>query len=216
MTTTGTGTRRPARAAADLADGTGGTGGTGGGTGGDADRGVDGGVDGGGGRGAGGAESAVWDLDAEPGAASRARDLTRQALREWRVTDPGDVDDVVLIVDELVTNAVVHGSGPVRLALRLRGAGVEGEVRDAAAPVTSHGPLTGAAPAEPRVLDWAEAGRGLLLVAALATGYGARPEQSGKTVWFTRLLTPGDTISSDTISSDTDPGDARSDGRHET
>ncbi|QKG19015.1 ATP-binding protein [Actinomadura verrucosospora] len=130
----------------------------------------------------GGHPAATWELPAEPRSAARARALTAQALDAWRVTDPGDVGDIVLIVDELVTNAVVHGTGPVRLGLRLDGGRLTGEVGDTepAAP----GP---ARPAPP-VLDWAEAGRGLLLVTALATGFGARPHPAGKTVWFTRDL----------------------------
>ncbi|MFI0481288.1 ATP-binding protein [Actinomadura sp. 9N215] len=195
MTTTGTGTRRPAGTAADRPVATGGAGGRRDGRTDTGDHDTDS-TDGAGAGADAGAGAAAWDLAAGPAAASRARVLTRRALREWNVTDPGDVDDVVLIVDELVTNAVVHGAGPVRLALRVHGDRVDGEVRDAAPadPPGSDGPpgpLTGAEPAEPRVLDWSEAGRGLLLVAALATGYGARPEPSGKTVWFTRRLTTG-------------------------
>ncbi|MCP9947560.1 ATP-binding protein [Actinomadura madurae] len=166
--------------------------------------------------------AAGWDLDPGPRAASRARALAGEALRRWRVTDPAALDDIVLIVDELVTNAVVHGSGPVRLTLRLDTAPdgtVPGEpvrtglgaAADAAGgtadpapggapegtrqPVRLVGEVSDAAsavprvPAEPpRVLDWSEAGRGLLLVAALATEFGARPGPSGKTVWFTRHL----------------------------
>ncbi|MEO3823828.1 ATP-binding protein [Actinomadura sp. B10D3] len=150
-----------------------------------------------------GGTAAGWDLDPGPRAASRARALTGEALRRWHVTDPAALDDVVLIVDELVTNAVVHGSGPVRLTLRLDTdpgepagtAGSEPGAEGARYPVRLVGEVTDAAtavprvPAEPpRVLDWSEAGRGLLLVAALATEFGARPGPSGKTVWFTRRL----------------------------
>ncbi|MFB4303832.1 ATP-binding protein [Actinomadura sp. NTSP31] len=130
----------------------------------------------------GASRAASWELPDDTRTASRARALTTRTLGAWHVDDPADVDDIVLIVDELVTNAVVHGTGPVRLALRLDGARLTGEVGDAdpAAPP--------AARPAPAVLDWAEAGRGLLLVTALATGFGARPHATGKTVWFTRDL----------------------------
>ncbi|MFC6937315.1 ATP-binding protein [Actinomadura yumaensis] len=79
----------------------------------------------------GGAVDEAWDLPAEIRAAARARELTGRALRGWHVSDPTDVDDIVLMVDELITNAVVHGGGPVRLRLRLDGSRVIGEVSDA-------------------------------------------------------------------------------------
>ncbi|OLT23637.1 hypothetical protein BJF79_45855 [Actinomadura sp. CNU-125] len=96
-------------------------------------------------------------------------------------------DDIVHIVDELVTNAVLHGTGPIRLRLRLHGRRLVGEVTDARPAVPP--------PAPDGVPVWNEAGRGLLLVAALATEYGTERHDGaggGKTVWFSRLLTPGD------------------------
>jgi anti-sigma regulatory factor (Ser/Thr protein kinase) len=135
-----------------------------------------------------GPAAAAWDLPAQPLAAARARDLTARTLRGWHVTDPDDTADIVLMVDELVTNAVVHGTGPVHLALRLdagpAGPLLTAEVGDAD-PAAPTGPA-----APPPVLDWAEAGRGLLLVAALATDHGVRPSPPGKTVWFTRRTAP--------------------------
>jgi anti-sigma regulatory factor (Ser/Thr protein kinase) len=127
-----------------------------------------------------GVRVASWDLPAEVRAAAQARVLTRETLLDWGVTDPSDTDEVVLMIDELVTNAVVHGHGPVRLLLRLDGAQLVGEVGDDS---------TGAPRVRESGLD-AEAGRGLWLVAALAAEFGVRPEIVGKTLWFTRPLAP--------------------------
>jgi anti-sigma regulatory factor (Ser/Thr protein kinase) len=112
--------------------------------------------------------------------AAQARVLIRETLLDWGVSDPSDTDDVVLMIDELVTNAVMHGHGPVRLLLRLDGSQLVGEVGDDS---------TGAPQVRQSGLD-AEAGRGLWLVAALAEEFGMRPESAGKTLWFTRPLAP--------------------------
>jgi anti-sigma regulatory factor (Ser/Thr protein kinase) len=124
---------------------------------------------------------AVWELAAETRAASRARRLTTETLRQWRVADPADVDDIVLMVDELIANAVVHGQGRVTLLLRMDGPQIVAEVSD-------ENPVAPKPPRPPTDMDWSEAGRGLLLVDALSTEFGTRHEESGKTVWFTRIL----------------------------
>ncbi|WP_165965637.1 ATP-binding protein, partial [Actinomadura bangladeshensis] len=87
--------------------------------------------DGAAGRGPDALGAAAWDLPAEARAASRARDLTARTLHRWHLADPAAAGDIVLMVDELVTNAVVHGTGPVRLALRLDGTLLTAEVSDA-------------------------------------------------------------------------------------
>ena len=82
-------------------------------------------------------------------------------------------DDAVLIVSELVTNAVVHGAGDVTLDVVVADDAVRVEVADRE-------------PELPDVLDYqadAESGRGLLIVSKLARRWGVRPVDNGKVVW---------------------------------
>ncbi|MFF3343457.1 ATP-binding protein [Streptomyces flavidovirens] len=117
-------------------------------------------------------------------AARLARLLTAHQLDEWGIPYGSDSSDIAaLIVAELAANAVTHGRVPGRdfgLGLALdAGGSLRIEVTDARAerrlPATP--PLT--PPAE------SEAGRGLLLVAALAETWGVTERQVGKTVWAT-------------------------------
>jgi anti-sigma regulatory factor (Ser/Thr protein kinase) len=118
---------------------------------------------------------ACWELRAEPRAAATARALTRATLRRWRITESAGGADIILMVDELVTNAVIHGREPVRLRLSISGARVRGEVTDA----DPRSPEPG------RPGPDAEAGRGLLLVTALADEFGVMLGGCGKIAWFT-------------------------------
>lgn len=54
----------------------------------------------------------------EPTAPSRARSFTREALRDWGLP-PEQVDDAVLLVSELVANAVQHAGTKLEVACRL-------------------------------------------------------------------------------------------------
>ena len=125
---------------------------------------------------------ACWQLPSESTAAATARAITLRTLRRWRVPATADCDDIVLMVDELVANAVLHGYGPIGLRLTIDsavgGALVRCEVSDASTIVPR--------PCDPAA-D-AESGRGLLLVTALAAEFGVRPGGFGKVVWFTRKL----------------------------
>src|SRR5262249_26292867 len=77
-------------------------------------------------------------LPAAGRAAGQARQATRDALAAWRVAHLEDT--AVLIVSELVTNAVRHArTGPVALALRLEGAGAWLRIEVMTPTRTSHG-----------------------------------------------------------------------------
>ncbi|MGW1812121.1 ATP-binding protein [Streptomyces sp. NPDC002125] len=101
------------------------------------------------------------------------RKFVRQALLDWACEV--DVDDVLLCVSELATNALIHGVPPgrgFRVHLTL-GHALRVEVHD-----SGGGEVREAVP----TLD-AEWGRGLVLVEALADAWGVGERQPGKTVW---------------------------------
>ncbi|MFJ9535636.1 SpoIIE family protein phosphatase [Streptomyces sp. NPDC101225] len=111
----------------------------------------------------------VWRL---PDAVMHARRFTARTLRAWHVADMADA--VLLVVSELVTNALVHTQGPVRLDLTLRGDRVRVCVSDSQP----------RAPAKPVIVDWeATGGRGLMLVEAMSEAFGSMPVAGGKQVW---------------------------------
>ncbi|MFI7291150.1 ATP-binding protein [Streptomyces anulatus] len=118
--------------------------------------------------------------------ASRARAALRAKLGEWRA-DQTISADAELVLSELVTNALrVEVPGDrmigVRIECRERGGLLRLEVSDAGEgrPVVR----------QPKGLD--TAGRGLLIVEALAHRWGVCERQAGigKTVWA-ELLAPG-------------------------
>ncbi|WP_406176988.1 SpoIIE family protein phosphatase [Streptomyces sp. NBC_00996] len=117
----------------------------------------------------------VWRL---PDAVMHARRFTARTLRRWKVEEAADA--VLLVVSELVTNALVHTQGPVRLDLTLRGDRVRVCVSDSSP----------RAPAKPVIVDWeSTGGRGLLLVEAMSESFGTVPVAGGKQVW-SELVVP--------------------------
>jgi anti-sigma regulatory factor (Ser/Thr protein kinase) len=82
-------------------------------------------------------------------------------------------DDVLLIVSELVTNAVRYGKPPVCVSVRADEQTVTVGVSDAASE----------RPAMRTADDDAESGRGLLLMSLLSAEFGVRPAGCGKVVW---------------------------------
>jgi anti-sigma regulatory factor (Ser/Thr protein kinase) len=111
-----------------------------------------------------------------PSAPARARSFLHRCLRSWRAADGPDVDGdaAALVVDELVTNAVLHAGTPLDLLVDLREQALVVAVADG----SSSMPGARVAAAD------AESGRGLALVAAIAHRWGVRPRQEGgKVVW---------------------------------
>jgi anti-sigma regulatory factor (Ser/Thr protein kinase) len=122
------------------------------------------------------ASSVVWRL---PDAVMHARRFTTRTLRAWDLTDLTDVAQ--LVISELVTNALVHTHGAVRLDLTLTGDRLRMAVSDSSP----------RAPARPVVVDWeATGGRGLLLIEAMSGAWGSVPVSGGKQVWSEIVLPP--------------------------
>ncbi|THA67120.1 ATP-binding protein [Streptomyces sp. A0958] len=115
-------------------------------------------------------------LPAHPESVAGARRLTKARLDEWRTG--GDAREAaVLIVSELVTNAVVHtASARVVCELRYLTGGLRVSVQD-----------QGHQPGGPRLGRGAddEHGRGLLLVDSLSSAWGSHDagDGSGRIVW---------------------------------
>ena len=83
------------------------------------------------------------------------------------------VESVLLVVSELVTNAVRHARTDITVRLRCSEDRILVEVGDHDSRLPR---LAGDAPDR-------ESGRGLHMVAALAHRWGVRPGRTGKTVW---------------------------------
>lgn len=107
------------------------------------------------------------------GAVRLARRVTRDVLARWRLAHVEDT--AVLLVSELVTNAVRHARDTYAIALDLEvgTTWLRIEVQDA----DPRWPK----PRTPGSLD--ESGFGLVLVDALAGTWGVRETATGKAVW---------------------------------
>jgi DNA-binding response OmpR family regulator/anti-sigma regulatory factor (Ser/Thr protein kinase) len=125
--------------------------------------------------------TAVRHIAAEGQEVQAAREFVTTVLRGWR-TPTGLLDDVVLLVSELVTNAVIHGRPPIELRLRSSGGQIVLEVRDCATYL----------PRRLRPTPEDEHGRGLQLVALIADRWGTRPTPDGKSVWCVLSLSEVD------------------------
>lgn len=118
---------------------------------------------------------ASWVLPVDPALVAQVRTLANSQLTAWQLDDLAFTTE--LIISELVTNAIRHARGP--LAVRL----VHAQILICE---VSDGSLSAPHLRRARATD--EGGRGLLLVAQLASRWGTRYGRDGKTIWAEQPL----------------------------
>ncbi|MFC4533289.1 ATP-binding protein [Sphaerisporangium dianthi] len=122
-----------------------------------------------------------WDLPDDPAMIGKTRAMVKEVLDAWALRPL--TDDVVLVVTELLANAMTYGRPPVRLT-------IDAEDDELRVQVTDRGSER---PRRLRLDVEAIHGRGLTIVEHLADAYGITPltDAPGKTVWATwRLNAP--------------------------
>lgn len=121
-------------------------------------------------------------LQSTPYAVGLARQATRDTLATWRLACLEET--AVLLVSELVTNAVRHARGSRAIALKLQTAEtwLHIEVHD--------GDPRWPQPRTPAGFD--DSGFGFVLVDAMARKWGVRDTATGKAVWADLDVRPGD------------------------
>jgi hypothetical protein len=101
-----------------------------------------------------------------------ARSFIARTVTRWDITHIGR--QAVMVGHELAANALRHGSPPVRLRLRLGAKSLVIEVSDGSDET-------------PQLVEidntTSPSGRGMRIVASLASDWGVRRHASGKTVW---------------------------------
>ncbi len=120
------------------------------------------------------------EVGADPAEVGRARRWARSRLAGSGIeADEPVAETLILLISELVTNAVVHTGCPAVLRMLLPGvpADAPGTVRVEVADRSARPPA-------PRHADGDDTnGRGLELVDGLADRWGWQPEGAGKSIW---------------------------------
>ena len=114
---------------------------------------------------------AVLDLPLGQHAATDARHAVEAVLRSWDLSSPAWLFDAVLVVSELVTNAIRHAGGCLELRLTAHDRQVTISVADGTSVIPRR-----------RASDTA-GGRGLTLIEAAAQEWGVEDHHGGKRVW---------------------------------
>ncbi|MFE7384330.1 SpoIIE family protein phosphatase [Streptomyces zhihengii] len=123
---------------------------------------------------------ASWEVPQEPSAVGPVRAACSRRLAEWGLEDIAFTTELVL--SELITNAVRYGSGPIGVRLlHDPGRTLVCEVSDGSS----------TSPHLRRATATDEGGRGLFLVAQLASRWGTRYLPAGKVIWAEQSLAEG-------------------------
>jgi anti-sigma regulatory factor (Ser/Thr protein kinase) len=126
--------------------------------------------------------SGHWRLPCDPASVSRARSAAHSFLADSHRS--GNEDVALLLISELMSNAVVHAQGlrPIDLRLEVRAERLHIEVED--------GDPTPPVRRDVRLGD--DRGRGLLIVDRMADEWGWSPARAGgKRVWCEVRALPG-------------------------
>ncbi|RBM17834.1 SpoIIE family protein phosphatase/ATP-binding protein [Streptomyces sp. PT12] len=118
---------------------------------------------------------ASWDVPFTPSAVAEGRAAAGRQLAAWGLAEIAFITE--LILSEMITNALVHGSAPIRVRL-LRDRTLICEVSDGSS-TSPH--LRNATATD-------EGGRGLFLVAQYADRWGTRYTAEGKVIWAEQRL----------------------------
>ncbi|MFE3326988.1 ATP-binding protein [Streptomyces sp. NPDC059176] len=118
-------------------------------------------------------------MEAVPAARRRVRALAHELCLSL---GDSSLSTIELLTGELVANAVEHTHEPCGVCVRRTCGGLRVEITDTADSKIRVQPRT-------PPLD-AESGRGLFLVAALASAWGTDPQEPGKKIWFEIRATP--------------------------
>ncbi|MCX4766829.1 SpoIIE family protein phosphatase [Streptomyces sp. NBC_01275] len=115
----------------------------------------------------------------DPEALAEARHMTGAAVRAWGPSDRAD--EIELVADELITNALMHTEGAAIVTLRVL-TGTDRRLRVEVEDSSS------ALPRRREAGESGVSGRGLLLVDLLADGWGVEARGGGKCVWCEFLV----------------------------
>jgi PAS domain S-box-containing protein len=125
-------------------------------------------------------------LPPQPSSVAEARRLVRMLLERSNREDL--MEPAVLLVSEIVTNALLHAGTDIDLSARVDARGVRIEVGDGSSHLPSrrsYAPTSGT-------------GRGLLMIESMVDDWGVTRHAHGKTVWF-ELSSDGDERDADDL-----------------